>query len=92
MLRTDAEAAVDVIYQEFVLRRVRGESPRPEVYLRRFPAWADALIRQFAVDEALRPLDGATTQSPGPAVDRNWPESGGRRHRAVATVAVDRRL
>jgi tetratricopeptide (TPR) repeat protein len=49
-----------VIYQEFVIRRALGESPCPEDYLRRFPAWADALVRQFAVDEALRPPDEVT--------------------------------
>ncbi len=59
-LAADAYAAVDVIYHEFVIRLARGESPTPEEYLKRFPAWADALLRQFAVDEALRPEHGAT--------------------------------
>jgi eukaryotic-like serine/threonine-protein kinase len=59
-LRDDAEATLDVIYQEFVIRRALGESPCPEDYLRRFPAWADGLVRQFAVDEALRPPDEVT--------------------------------
>ncbi len=64
----DAEATVDVIYHEFVIRRARGESPCPEDYLRRFPAWADALVRQFAVDEALRPVDAGTVHAAGVAV------------------------
>ena len=59
-LREDTEATLDVIYQEFVIRRALGESPCPEDYLRRFPAWADGLVRQFAVDEALRPPDEVT--------------------------------
>ena len=59
-LRDDTEATLDVIYQEFAIRRALGESPRPEDYLARFPAWADALVRQFAVDEALRPANEAT--------------------------------
>ncbi len=59
-VQADVGAAVDVIYHEFVIRLARGESPSPEDYLRRFPAWADALMRQFAVDEALRPAAGST--------------------------------
>ncbi len=55
-LRDDAEAALDVIYQEFVIRRALGESPSPDDYLGRFPTWADGLVRQFAIDEALRPV------------------------------------
>jgi len=61
-LREDAEATIDVIYHEFLIRRARGESPCPEDYLRRFPDSSDALVRQFAVDEALRPVEGATVQ------------------------------
>ena len=37
-----------------------GESPCPEDYLGRFPDWTDALVRQFAVDEALRPANEVT--------------------------------
>jgi hypothetical protein len=48
------EAVLDVIYQEFVIRRSLGESPAQEDYLRRFPSWSEALLRQFAVDEAMR--------------------------------------
>jgi eukaryotic-like serine/threonine-protein kinase len=54
-LRENADAAIDVIYQEFVIRRDCGEFPAPEDYIRRFPAWADGLVRQFAVDDALHP-------------------------------------
>jgi hypothetical protein len=65
-LQADAEAAVDVIYHEFVIRLARGESPSAEDYLRRFPAWADALMRQFAVDEALRPDAASTVKASDP--------------------------
>ena len=53
-LREDAEAVVDLIYQEYRDPAAVGRITEPEDYLRRFPAWSDALIRQFAVDEALR--------------------------------------
>ena len=33
--------------------------PSPAEYLRRFPAWSEALARQFAVDEAMRPVEPA---------------------------------
>ena len=59
-LRADTEATLDVIYQEFVIRRALDESPCPEDYLGRFPDWTDALVRQFAVDEALRPAHEVT--------------------------------
>ncbi len=59
-MREDAEATVDVIYHEFVIRQALGESPSAEDYLRRFPAWAGALVRQFALDEALWPANEAT--------------------------------
>ena len=92
-LQADAEAAVDVIYQEFVIRRARGESPSPEDYLQRFPAWADALVRQFAVDEALRPVDGATvnvSRSCGrPPSDLPSPDG---EHAGAGAAALDRRL
>ncbi len=59
-LQHDTEAAVDVIYQEFVLRRSLGEWPKPEEFVRRFPAVSDMLVRQFAADEVLHSAaDGA---------------------------------
>ncbi len=53
-LTAHPDAVLDVIYGEVVLREQRGESPRLEEYLRRFPNVAEALRRQFAVHEALR--------------------------------------
>jgi tetratricopeptide (TPR) repeat protein len=58
-LEADAESVLDLIYQEILLRRGLGESPGPEEYTQRFPAWTDALIRQFAVDDAMQPADDA---------------------------------
>ena len=36
--RSDTEAAIDVIYQEYVLRRGLGESPAPAEFIRRPPS------------------------------------------------------
>ena len=52
-LLDDPETALDVIYQEFLLRQELGERPQPEEYIRRFPALSELLIRQFAVDDAM---------------------------------------
>ena len=72
-----------MIYQEFLIRRRPGESPSPEEYVRRFPAWADALIRQFAVDEAMRPADGSTVHLPDdvPTADGPAPARSAASHR-----------
>ena len=63
-LRDDAEATLDVIYQEFLwIRRALGESHRAPRRLSpaRFPGLGRrASVRQFAVDEALRPANEAT--------------------------------
>ncbi len=63
-LQEDAEAVVDLIYQEYLIRRRLGEPVEDEEYVRRFPAWSDALIRQFAVDEAMRPAEPRTVLEP----------------------------
>jgi predicted Ser/Thr protein kinase len=49
----NADAALDCIYGEYVLREELGERPDPEEYCRRFPHFAEALRRLFAVDQAL---------------------------------------
>jgi len=47
-LLADREAsALDVIYTEFVAREERGEAVNIETFLDRFPAWREALRRQF---------------------------------------------
>jgi tRNA A-37 threonylcarbamoyl transferase component Bud32/tetratricopeptide (TPR) repeat protein len=79
-LREDAEAILDLIYHEFVIRRSIGESPDPADYLRRFPAWSEALIRQFAVDDAMRTTardDVGAGDSGALTVDCSDPSSGG---------------
>ena len=52
-LQADAEAILDLIYNEIVLREEAGESPRLEEYLRRFPELAPQLELQFEVERAL---------------------------------------
>ena len=53
-LAEDAEAVLDLIYHERVLRAEHGEMPRLEEYLERFPHLAGPLQVQFEVDQALQ--------------------------------------
>ena len=59
-LESDTEAAIDVIYQEYVLRRGLGESPAPAEFIRRFPAVSDLLVRQFAADDVMHRAEAET--------------------------------
>jgi WD40 repeat protein/serine/threonine protein kinase len=54
-LRTNADAALDLIYGEIVLREEQGESPSVEEYCARFPHWAAELRVLFELDRAARP-------------------------------------
>ena len=46
-LRADANAVLDLLYNEFVLRDQRGEKPQLDEYLERFPELAPELRVQF---------------------------------------------
>jgi serine/threonine-protein kinase len=59
-LAGDGEAALDLIYNEIVVREELGEAPRLEEYLRRFPQYDAPLRRQFAVHRALASEQGET--------------------------------
>jgi serine/threonine-protein kinase len=52
-LAADPDRAVELVYNEVVLREELGEQPQLEEYVRRFPHLADSLQRLFAVHEAL---------------------------------------
>ncbi len=54
-LRDDTEAILDLIYQEYLLRRDRGENPDPDEFYARFPDLAESLMLQFGVDAAIPP-------------------------------------
>src|SRR5262249_21252313 len=69
-LQIDREAAVDLIYEEVLLREEMGEVVQQSEYLRRFPQWATQLQDQFAIHEVLKSDDLTTTSGTlgGPAV------------------------
>jgi WD40 repeat protein len=52
-LAADPEGIVDLLYQEVLLRKARGEVPRLSDYLRRFPHYATRLGQQFDLHEFL---------------------------------------
>jgi tetratricopeptide (TPR) repeat protein/tRNA A-37 threonylcarbamoyl transferase component Bud32 len=53
-LRGDAQAILDLIYHEIVLREEAGESPQLEEYQRRFPELAAELKLQFELERAIQ--------------------------------------
>lgn len=52
--RLPLEAAVDLVYAEYVIRVLAGETPTPQEYVERFPKQGRSFLRQFSVDEAFR--------------------------------------
>src|SRR5262249_52804854 len=50
----DAEAVVDVIFHEYLLRERLGERPRSQEYAERFPDYAEALKSQIAFHRLLK--------------------------------------
>jgi tRNA A-37 threonylcarbamoyl transferase component Bud32 len=52
-LRSDHDAVLDLLYNEVLLRRERGEQPALDEYLRRFPNIVEPLRLLFEVDEEL---------------------------------------
>jgi WD40 repeat protein/predicted Ser/Thr protein kinase len=81
VLRAEAEALMDLVYNEILLREQAGETPQLEDYLARFPPLARQLRDQFEAHRALHAepaLDAAlgqvqttpdATASPAPGAD-----------------------
>ena len=71
-----ATCASQLIYNEFLMDEkvpVDGRTPAPEVYLRRFPQFAEFLGRLFEVHAEAASLGGEDE----PSDDRTWPEMPG---------------
>jgi tetratricopeptide (TPR) repeat protein len=45
----DADAALELVYAEYVLRRANGETPDPADWYRRYPHWSARLERLFGL-------------------------------------------
>jgi serine/threonine protein kinase len=63
-LRGDADAVLDLLYNEIFLREQHGEAPRLEEYVQRFPQWRGDLEVQFEVHQAIQP-GGLPPPTPG---------------------------
>ncbi len=63
----DPEQALDLIYNEFLVRERLGEQPDPGDYYHRFPAVADALREQISLHHAVE-------AAPTPTNFARWPE------------------
>src|SRR5262245_1857262 len=51
----DDESILDLIFHEFLVRSLHGESPRIEEYVERFPSYGDRLRRLLSLERALFP-------------------------------------
>jgi eukaryotic-like serine/threonine-protein kinase len=65
-LREDAQAILDLIYQEYVLRRELGDDFDPHEYCTRFPDLAQAIMLQLGVDAAIAPSTQALNERDRP--------------------------
>jgi serine/threonine-protein kinase len=82
-LNADSGAAVDLIYQEFLIRERLGERPTAAEYLRRFPAHASELRMQIEFHQAVQPSTGEVHQEASEQDTQT-------RHDHTASGAVDR--
>jgi WD40 repeat protein len=64
-----AEAAVDLVYGEFLLRERLGERPDVEEYRRRFPEHADLLRDQIALHRAVVAEPGPEAETLAPSAE-----------------------
>ncbi len=69
-LRSDVESAVDVIFNEYeIRRRLEHTPPDPDEFVDRFPQYGEALRRQFNL---LQAFDSATLRGVASAVEDEW--------------------
>src|SRR2546428_579479 len=52
-LAADSDAALELVYTEFVVREQLGQQPRNQEWLERFPQWRIELTQIFEVHEAV---------------------------------------
>src|SRR5262245_14003569 len=67
LLAACEDAALELIYTEFVAREDLGQRPTPEEYYARFPTWQGRLRRQFQVHRLFR--DNLTSDTVGGTAD-----------------------
>jgi serine/threonine protein kinase len=70
MLSSDAEALLDLIYNEVVLRQECGETPTEQEYCERFPALRSQLRKMFELHQALFADNLEQASAPGVTLAR----------------------
>jgi WD40 repeat protein len=65
----DDEAAVDLVFAEYLLREELSEHPTLDEFVRRFPEHADAIRLQIELHEAVEGPDAATLHAPPDELD-----------------------
>jgi serine/threonine-protein kinase len=75
-IQADAEAVLDLIFNEFLLREKRGESPVADEYLGRFPFHAAALRQQIELHQALAERTLSDDARPGTVVGLEQQQGG----------------
>jgi WD40 repeat protein/tRNA A-37 threonylcarbamoyl transferase component Bud32 len=79
-LAADTDAALELIYTEFVLREELGQHPSPAEWQDRFPQWQADLRQLFQVHRFVGDdPNGATTAAEAPPARGPGPGAGGRR-------------
>ncbi|MDB5338145.1 MAG: repeat-containing protein, partial [Planctomycetaceae bacterium] len=56
-LETQADAAIELIYTEFVTRQELGQQPQPADFCQRFPRWKTILEEQFQIHALMAESD-----------------------------------
>jgi hypothetical protein len=74
----DPEAALDLVYNEYLIREGQGERPDPGEFARRFPDHAAALREQIALHSAVGAGDGSSVvdRPPDTGADPPRPPAG----------------
>jgi len=87
-LCAETEAAVDVIFHEYLLRERLGERPEVEEYARRFPTYAEAIESQIAFHRLLRENDDSGRQPSSPTSTVSIPTEGTSPRRLASEVQI----
>jgi WD40 repeat protein len=93
-LAETADAALEMIYAEFVARAARGDAPPVAEWLTRFPRWADELRELFQVHELMSDAAAPVADDASPRRLRHFDllDEVGRGSSATVYRALDRRL
>jgi serine/threonine-protein kinase len=76
-LAGDPDAALELVYTEFVVRAELGQAPSPEEFCARFPRWRDRLQRLFEVHRMMCDASQvATVKAAPPAEGAGGPATG----------------